>query len=410
MNSFEATTYYVQQAARVMELSERVQALLINPNKEIKVEVAIEMDNGDLGIFHGFRIQHNDARGPMKGGLRYHPTVDEADVKSLASLMTWKTAVVDIPFGGAKGGIDCDPSKLSTAELERITRKFVQKIHLDIGPERDIPAPDVNTDAQTMAWVMSEYSSIHGYSPAVVTGKPLELQGSKGREAATGLGVAQVTEEVLKDLGKTVAGSTFAIQGFGNVGSNAARFLYGMGGKIIAVSDATGGLYNPAGLDIPGLLEYVQAHRALKGYEGDVKQITNEELLALRCDVLIPAALGGVFTAEVAKEVQATVIVEAANAPTFPDADEVFRQRGTIVVPDILANAGGVTVSYFEWVQNLQHFTWELEQVNSQLDRIMRQSYRTIQELAKARNISLRTAALIIGIGRVGRATVLLGI
>ena len=410
MSSFEATTYYFRQAARVMDLSPRVQSILINPDKEIKVEVVVELDNGDLGFFHGYRIQHNAARGPMKGGLRYHPTVDEDDVKSLASLMTWKTAVVDLPFGGAKGGINCDPFAMSPRERERVTRKFVQKIHLDIGPERDIPAPDVGTDGEVMAWVMSEYSSLHGYSPAVVTGKPLEIRGSKGREEATGLGVVFVTEEVLRDTGRSIVGRTFVVQGFGNVGSHTARFLHERGGKVIAVSDVSGGLYDPGGLDVPPLLEHTRSRRLLKDYPGPEKRVSNEELLTLPCDVLIPAALGNVFTAEVAREVQASIVVEGANGPTLPDADEVFQERGILVVPDILANAGGVTVSYFEWVQNLQHFTWELEQVTTQLERIMRQSYRTVQELAKSRTISLRTAAFIVGIGRVGRATVLLGL
>ena len=410
MSEFEATTHYFRRAAQVMELSDRVQLLLINPDKEIKVEVAIELDNGQLGVFHGYRIQHNAARGPLKGGLRYHPSVDEDDVKSLAALMTWKTAVVDLPYGGAKGGIACDPAAMSPGELERLTRKFVRQIHTDLGPTRDIPAPDVNTNSQVMAWIMSEYSQIHGYAPAVVTGKPLELYGSQGREAATGLGLVCVTEEVLQDLGRAVPGTTFAIQGFGNVGSHTARILHERGGKILAVSDVSGGLFDPAGLDIPQLVTHAHSRRPLQEYPGEARRITNEELLTLPCDVLIPAALGGVFTAALAREVRASVVVEAANGPTTPEADEIFNQRGLLVVPDILANAGGVTVSYFEWVQNLQHFRWELDQVTGQLDRIMRQSYRTVQNLAKSHRVPLRTAAFIVAIGRVGRAVVHLGL
>ena len=410
MSGFEATTYYFRQAAQVMDLSDRVQLLLINPDKEITVEVAIELDNGQLGIFQGYRIQHNAARGPLKGGLRYHPSVDQDEVKSLAALMTWKTAVVDLPYGGAKGGIACDPTAMSPGELERLTRKFVRQIHTDIGPTRDIPAPDVNTDAQVMAWVMSEYSQLHGFAPAVVTGKPLDLHGSPGREAATGLGLVFVIEEALKDLGRAVAGTTFAIQGFGNVGSHTARLLYERGGKVLAVSDVSGGLFDPNGLDIPRLVEHARGRRLFKDYAGEERRISNEELLTLPCDVLVPAALGGVFTADLAREVRASVLVEGANGPTPPEADAIFNERGLLVVPDILANAGGVTVSYFEWVQNLQHFRWELEQVTSQLDRIMRQSYRTIQGLAKSRQVSLRTAAFIVAIGRVGRAVVQLGL
>ncbi len=410
MSGFEDTTYYFRQAARVMDLSDRVQLLLINPDKEITVEVAIELDNGQLGIFQGYRIQHNAARGPLKGGLRYHPSVDQDEVKSLAALMTWKTAVVDLPYGGAKGGLACDPTAMSPGELERLTRKFVRQIHTDIGPTRDIPAPDVNTDAQVMAWVMSEYSQLHGFAPAVVTGKPLDLHGSQGREAATGLGLVIVIEEALKDLGRAVAGTTFAIQGFGNVGSHTARLLYERGGKVLAVSDVSGGLFDPNGLDIPRLVEHARGRRLFKDYAGEERRISNEELLTLPCDVLVPAALGGVFTADLAREVRASVLVEGANGPTPPEADAIFNERGLLVVPDILANAGGVTVSYFEWVQNLQHFRWELEQVTSQLERLMRQSYRTIQGLAKSRQVSLRTAAFIVAIGRVGRAVVQLGL
>ncbi|MCX6020239.1 MAG: glutamate dehydrogenase, partial [Chloroflexi bacterium] len=385
-SAFEATSYYFRQAAQIMDLSDRVQLLLLNPDKEIKVEVAIELDNGDIGVFNGFRIQHNNARGPMKGGLRYHPTVDEDDVKSLAALMTWKTAVVDLPFGGAKGGINCDPTKLSPRELERITRRFVQKIHTDIGPDLDIPAPDVNTDAQVMAWVMSEYSRIRGYTPSVVTGKPLELQGSQGREVATGRGLSYIADEVLKDAGKGIAGATFAVQGFGNVGSNTARFLHEAGGKVIAVSDVSGALHNPSGLDIPALQEFARGRRLFKDYDGEAQRLTNEELLALPCDMLIPAALGGVLTAETARTVQASIVLEGANGPTTPEADAEFHKRGVIVVPDILANAGGVTVSYFEWAQNRQHFTWDLETVNTQLERIMRRSYQDVRRIAKTRN------------------------
>lgn len=411
MKAFEATNRYIRQASKIMDLGSRVERLLLSPEAEHNVTVPVELDNGDLAVFSGYRVQHNSARGPMKGGLRYHPTVDSDDVRALASLMTWKTAVVNIPYGGAKGGISCDPSQLSQGELERTTRKFIQRIAEEIGPQRDIPAPDVNTNAQVMAWIMDEYSKLHGYSPGVVTGKPLELGGSEGREAATGRGVIYITEEYLKDLGRTLEGATVAIQGFGNVGSFAARFAHEGGAKIVALSDASGAIYSAAGLDMATLLEYGRTRKPLTSYQADgVRTISQQELLTSEVDVLIPAALGGVFTEDVAKEVRAGVIVEGANAPTEPEADEIFQARGIPVIPDILANAGGVTVSYFEWVQNIQCFRWTEEEVNQRLKHIMTASYATIRNLVKSRNVSWRTAAFIVGLGRVARATVLRGI
>ncbi|MEZ0227159.1 MAG: Glu/Leu/Phe/Val dehydrogenase [Planctomycetota bacterium] len=357
-----------------------------------------------------FRVQHNDARGPFKGGLRYHPTMDEDHAKALASLMTWKTAVVDIPYGGAKGGIDCDPKHLSSGELERVTRRFTQKIHEIIGPTIDIPAPDVNTNAQVMAWIMNEYSKFHGFSPAVVTGKPLDLHGSEGREEATGLGVTFVIEEVLRRLGGKIPEKTFAVQGFGNVGSNVCKHVAKRGGKIVAVSDHTGGLVNKAGIDVPSLIDYSRKNGGvIKGFPGaDV--INADDVLLQDVDILVPAALGGVLTKETVGSVRAKLIVEGANAPTTPEADEILHSRGVIVVPDILANAGGVTVSYFEWAQNIQHFRWELDDVNQKLERYMTRACGTVWDLAQSKKISLRTAAFIVAIGRVGKATVLSGL
>src|SRR5579871_134867 len=343
MSLLQSAQHYFDRAAGIMGLDDRTRAMLVNPEREILVHLTIERDNGHLATFTGYRVQHNSARGPMKGGMRYHPKVDLADAEGLAALMTWKTAVVGIPFGGAKGGITCDPKELSEAELERLTRKFVQKIHDLIGPQLDIPAPDVNTNADVMAWIMSEYSKIHGFNPAVVTGKPVELHGSLGREEATGLGVALIAEQALAEIGRSTADSTFVVQGFGNVGSNAARCIAERGGKVVAVSDVDGGRCDPAGLDIPALLAHVAAHKPLREFSGG-EPITNEQLLTTACDVLIPAALEDVFDAALAERVQARVIVEGANAPTMPDADEVFRRRSIPVVPDILANAGGVTV------------------------------------------------------------------
>ncbi|MCS6903531.1 MAG: glutamate dehydrogenase, partial [Candidatus Bipolaricaulota bacterium] len=363
----------------------------------------------EIGVFTGYRVQHNDARGPMKGGIRYHPTVNDDDVRALASLMTWKTAIVNIPFGGAKGGIACDPKRMSEAELERLTRRFIAKIHEVIGPYQDIPAPDVNTNAQVMAWIMDEYSKFHGFAPAVVTGKPVDLFGSEGREEATGRGLVYIIEEHFKALGKPIQGATFAIQGFGNVGSYTALILHELGGKVLAVSDVTGGLYNPEGLDIPKLVSFVRQHRTLQGAPHGTL-ITNQQLLTMECDVLIPAALGDVFTQENAPEVRAKLIVEGANGPTTPEADEIFNKRGITVIPDILANAGGVTVSYFEWAQNIQQFKWDLERVRSELQRVMARAYREVATLAREKRTSLRTAAFLLALGRVAKARAMRGI
>jgi len=409
MQAFEATNFYFDQAAALMDLTDNMRTLMITADRELRVEVTVEMDSGQIGNFIGYRVQHDNARGPFKGGLRYHPHVDQDEARSLASLMTWKTAVVDVPFGGGKGGMNCDPSKLSRGELERLTRKLVQKIHDFIGPDKDIPAPDVGTDAQVMAWIMNEYAKFHGFQPACVTGKPVEFHGSEGREAATGYGVAIVARETLVKLERTVEGTTFAIQGYGNVGSHTARSLRKMGGKIIATSDAYGAVANPEGIDVDALDAHVALHRKVVGFKGG-DAITNEQLLTRPVDVLIPAALGGVFDAAMARAVQAGVIIEAANGPTWPDADEVFRERGIVVVPDILANAGGVIVSYFEWVQNLQNFRWPLEQIQREEEKRLVDAFAKTYELAQRKTISLRTAAFMLAISRVGRARVLGGI
>ena len=409
MRAFEATNFYFDQAAGRLDLTDNMRTLMITPDRELRVEVAIEMDSGQIGNFIGYRVQHDNARGPFKGGLRFHPHVDQDEARSLASLMTWKTAVVDIPFGGGKGGMNCDPATLSRGELERLTRRFVGQIHDFIGPDKDIPAPDVGTDAQVMAWIMNEYSKFHGFRPACVTGKPVELHGSAGCEAATGYGVALIAREMLGKLGRTVAGTTFAIQGYGNVGSYAALHLNQMGAKIVAVSDAFGGIAQPAGLDIAALDKHVAATRKVAGF-ADAEPITNEDLLTRPVDVLIPAALGGVFDAALAREVRAGLIVEAANGPTWPEADAVFEARGIPVVPDILANAGGVVVSYFEWVQNLQHFRWPLDQVRREEERKMVDAFAKVYEMASRKGVSLRVAAFMLAISRVGRARVLGGI
>jgi len=409
VNPFEATNFYFNEAARQMELAPAIEELLVMPLRELQVQVAIERDDGSVASFIGYRIQHDNARGPMKGGLRYHPEVDLDEVRSLASLMTWKTAVVDVPYGGAKGGISCDPRELSRDELRRLTHRFVDQIHDVIGPNIDIPAPDVNTNAQVMAWIMDRYSRYHGHSPAVVTGKPVDLYGSAGREAATGRGITIVTREALGHRGEELAGKTVAIQGFGNVGSWAARLLHDEGAKVVAVSDVRGGIHAGGGLDLPALVDHVAESGSVVELPGS-EPISNEELLALECDVLIPAALGGVFTAENAGDVRAGLVVEGANGPTEPEADLVFRERGIEVVPDIFANAGGVTVSYFEWVQNVQQFKWDEERVNRELETILVNADRALRRVAEDRGVALRTAAFIVAIGRVGKATVLRGI
>lgn len=409
MSSIETADRYFRHAAELMGLTKNTQTVLATPERELKVEITLELDNGELSTYIGYRIQHDSSRGPLKGGLRFHPEVDAEEVQTLASLMTWKTAVVNIPYGGAKGGISVDPKLFSRGELERLTRRFVDKIHDFIGPDKDIPAPDMGTNAQVMAWIMNQYSKFEGWTPAIVTGKPIELHGSEGREEATGRGVAIITDEALKKMAKSLRGATIAIQGFGNVGSFAARFLHEMGAKITTVSDAFGGYENKAGLDIPELLKYSAANGGLKGYP-NAERISNEQLLTAPVDILIPAALGGVLTKELAESVRAKVIIEAANNPTTADADDIFNRREIVVVPDILANAGGVTVSYFEWVQNRQHFRWSLDRIRQELDHIMKTSLEQVWDLAQEKKVSLRTAAYMLGIGRVGRATVLGGV
>jgi glutamate dehydrogenase (NAD(P)+) len=409
ISAYETACRYFDEAADLMGLSENMQKLLVTPERELKVQVALERDNGEIGTFIGYRCQHNSARGPMKGGLRFHHEVDADEVLALATLMTWKTAVVNIPYGGAKGGISVNVRELSHGELERVTRRFVDEIHDMIGPDKDIPAPDMGTNAQIMAWIMNQYERYHGFNPACVTGKPVELHGADGREEATGRGVVTVTAEFLKKMKVDIENATVAVQGFGNVGSFAARFLHESGAKVTAVSDQFGGIRNRAGIDIPALLLHTAKQGGVKGFP-DAEEITNDELLTADVDVLIPAAIGGVLTEEIAPDVRAKFIVEAANNPTYAGAADIFEQRGITVVPDILANAGGVTVSYFEWVQNRQHFKWELSRVRKELDRIMVESFEKVWKIATEKKVSLRTAAYLLGIGRVGRATVLQGI
>lgn len=408
MNALAATNRNFQRASRILGLDSKLEKSLLIPFREIKVECTIPKDDGTLVSYVGFRIQHDNARGPMKGGIRYHPEVDPDEVNALAQLMTWKTAVADIPYGGAKGGIGCNPRDLSISELERLTRVFTQKIHDLIGVQRDVPAPDMGTNAQTMAWILDEYSKFHGHSPAVVTGKPIDLGGSLGREAATGLGVVFATEAWLTENGRSISDHTFVIQGFGNVGTWAAKAIFERGGKVVAVSDITGAIKNPNGIDITALLKHKETNGNLTEFQGADAMDPNE-LLVHECDVLIPCALGGVLNKDNAADVKAKLIVEAANHPTDPEADEILSKKGVTILPDIYANAGGVTVSYFEWVQNIQGFMWDEEKVNCELKKYMSKAFLDIKAMCKIHDCDLRMGAFTLGVNRVARATLLRG-
>ncbi len=395
--------FYFHKAADVLGLSDKIRTILLTPRRSVKVEVVIEGEKGDLQVYEGYRVQHNNARGPMKGGLRYHPAMDEDHATALANLMTWKTAVVDVPYGGAKGGINCDPHSLSEKDLYEITIRFVEQMKEIIGPTIDIPAPDVNTNARVMGWIMHEYSKYAGFSPGVVTGKPLDLFGSEGREAATGRGIMDVLAEALDEQGKSFKDITIAVQGFGNVGTNAARLIAERGAKIVAVADHTGGVCKEEGLDIPALIAWTTEHGGVKGFSAG-EAFESSEIITWNADVLVPAALEDAIHKDNAADVKAKIIVEGANAPTTPEADQVLNERGILIIPDILANAGGVTVSYFEWAQNMQHFRWDEERVNLELDKKMSKAYRSVREVATQHDIDMRTAAFVLAIRRVGKA------
>lgn len=409
INLFENVNRQFDEAADILGMAQEVREVLKTPYREVAVALPVRMDDGSLKVFHGYRVQHNGVRGPQKGGIRFHPEVDLDDVRALASLMTWKTAVVNIPFGGAKGGVQCDPSKMSLHELENLTRRYTAKISMVLGPTRDIPAPDVNTNAQTMAWVMDEYGRKAGHAPACVTGKPIELGGSQGREAATGKGVALITREAAGVMGLKLEGARVVLQGFGNVGSYTGKFLDEMGAKIVAVADHAGGVRNPKGLDVKALAAHVKANKGtVAGFPGG-EAFPREEVFAQDCDILIPAALGGVLTKETAETVKAKLIVEGANAPTTTVADHIFKERGITVIPDILANAGGVTVSYFEWVQNLQQFFWEEAEVFEKEEKIMVQAFHDVHDKVVKHGCTYRTAAFVLALERVYKANVMRG-
>jgi glutamate dehydrogenase (NAD(P)+) len=411
---WDATLKQLDDVAMRIGLDPSIHRILRRPERELTVSLPVMMDDGRIEVFDGYRVQHSSARGPCKGGIRYHPDVDLDEVRALAALMTWKCAVVGIPYGGAKGGVECDPSTMSERELSRLTRRFTTAILPILGPKRDIPAPDVNTNAQIMAWMADTVSMLEGKATMeIVTGKPIPLGGSLGRKEATGRGVAISTAELIKRQQGQLSETTVAVQGYGNVGSAAATILQEMGCKILAVSDISGGLYCANGLDTSSLNQHTANHpqHLLEGYEAPgVQAITNEELLCVDVDVLIPAALEHAIHADNAGSVQARMIVEGANGPTTPEADEILNERGIVVVPDILANAGGVIVSYFEWVQDLQNFFWEEEEVNHKLERIMVRSFKEVWDFSQEKRVSPRLGASMLAVSRVAEAVQARGI
>src|SRR6059036_1314084 len=393
------------EAADRLGLSQAMRAILRKPKRELIVNFPVRMDNGDVEMFTGYRVQHNINRGPAKGGIRFSPEVSLDEVRALAMWMTWKCAVVNIPFGGAKGGIIVNPRELSLNELEHMTRRFATEISILIGSDRDIPAPDVNTDGQVMAWIMDTLSMHLGYSvPASVTGKPLEVGGSAGRIEATGRGVMICSVAALEHLGRAPHQTKVAVQGFGNVGSVSAKLLEEAGCTVVADSEDYGGIYNPLGLSIKRVLEYRAREKTLKGFPG-AQEIGNQELLTVECDLLVPAAIGNQLTSRNARDVKAKLIVEGANGPTTPEADAIFRERGIFLVPDILANAGGVTVSYFEWVQDLQSFFWSEHEVNQKLKAIMTRAFGEVLKTREEKKLDMRMAAYVQAVSRVAAAT-----
>ena len=407
-SAYEETNVFFDRAADRLDLSDGVRELLRRPWRELTVSVPIRMDDGHIKVFTGYRIQHNGARGPYKGGVRFHPAANLDEVRTLASLMTWKTALVDLPYGGAKGGIQCDPRGMSEDELNRLTRRYTVNIEHLIAVNRDIPAPDLGTNAQTMAWMMDAYSQIHGYTPAIVTGKPVELGGSVGRDSATGRGVVYIMTEMAKDMGMNLEGGRVVVQGFGQVGSWTVRLAAEMGCSVVGVSDIGGAAYSAGGIDVGKLLEYKQEAGTVAGFRG-AEQLTNEELLEVECDFLVPAAIERVIHSGNASRIKATVVLEAANHPVTPEADQILNDRGIPVVPDILVNAGGVVVSYFEWSQNLYQQHWEADRVNEELHKIMTRAYKAVRQTRERERVTYREAAFLIGVSRVGHVVELRG-
>jgi glutamate dehydrogenase (NAD(P)+) len=400
ISDLETVKHYFDAACERIGLPEDVQEVLRTSYRETTVQVPVKLSDGKIHVFQGYRVQHNGARGPYKGGLRFHPDVDLDEVRALAMLMTWKTAIVGIPFGGAKGGVNCPGDKLSNTELQAVTRSLLAKIEKVLGPTRDIMAPDVNTNAQVMAWLMDEYGKLNGHTPAIVTGKPIALEGSYGRESATGRGLVYLFREAAPRLGLTPSSTTAVIQGFGNVGSWAARILHQLGVRIIGVSNADGAIHSDDGIDVGKLYEFLTGGGKLTDFPG-VATLPPDQLLSIPCDVLVPAALGGMIHDGNVDSIQCRMLLEGANSPTTPGADEVLNEKGIYVIPDVMANAGGVVVSYFEWVQNLQHFRWEEREVNDKLGNMMRRAYREVDAAAREHGLTPREAAYQLGIERV---------
>ena len=411
VNPYKMALKQIDVVAPYLDVDEGILEKLRYPRRELTVHCPVKMDDGSLKVFKGYRVTHNDTRGPAKGGLRYHPGVDLDEVKALAMWMTWKAAVVNIPYGGAKGGVKCNPPEMSQTELEKVTRRFTWEIAPLIGPESDILAPDVYTNPQVMAWIMDTYSILKGYAvPGVVTGKPLELGGSVGRFEATGKGVLMAVQKVAEHLKLSIKGARVVVQGCGNVGGTAARYFSRAGARVIAISDSKEGLYNSKGLDIEKTLDCKSRYKCLMTEKAEAEVISNKDLLELECDILVPAALGNQITAENAPRLRCRLVAEGANGPTEPEADEILVDKGIIVLPDILANAGGVTVSYFEWVQNLQELLWTEEEVSDRLHKIMTTAVADVMKISRERKVSMRTAAYILGVGRVAKATKLRGL
>jgi glutamate dehydrogenase (NAD(P)+) len=400
VSNWEIVTHYFDDAAGRLGMGDDVAAVLKSSYREVQVQIPIVRDDGKLQVFSGYRVQHNGARGPYKGGIRFHPEVDLDEIRALASLMTWKTAVAGIPYGGAKGGVNCPAEEMSDREKEAVARSFMDKIEKVLGPNRDIPAPDVNTNAQTMAWLMDEYGKLHGYTPSIVTGKPIALEGSLGRESATGRGLVYLFEEAAKDAGIEPADVRFVVQGYGNVGSWAARILEELGATLIGASDAYGAILDEGGIDAAKLAEHVKEGGKVCEFDAS-QQVSHDDLFEVECDVLIPAALGGMIHERNADKIRTQILLEGANSPTTPKADQILADNGVHVIPDVMANAGGVIVSYFEWVQNMQHMRWEEDDVNTRLRKIMQRAYRHVKEKAEDREIPLRPAAYELGIERV---------
>lgn len=409
-NPFSSVIKQLDIVAEKLRLNPSIVKRLKSPRRTIIVSIPVRMDNGEIKVFTGYRVQYDMTRGPYKGGIRYHPSVDLDEIKALAAWMTWKASVVDIPYGGSKGGVACNPKEMSIGELERLTRRYTAMIIDEIGPYKDVPAPDVYTNAQTMAWIMDTYSQFKGYLvPEVVTGKPIEVGGSEGRREATGRGVAICAREAVRHLGMDMEGLRVVVQGFGKVGKAAAKVIHQMGCKLIAVSDSKGGIYNPKGLDIAAVLKHKERTGQLRGFKG-AKEITNKELLELECDILIPAALENQITPANAPRIKAKIIVEGANGPSTPDAREILNKRGIFTVPDILANAGGVTVSYFEWIQNLHREHWSEGEVNRKLEEKMVNAFKNVLEMSKKYGTDMATAAYMLGIKRIVDASEKLGL